>query len=487
MKKVSIDPITRLEGHGKIDIFLNDKGEVVNAYFQIPELRGFEVFCQGRPIEDMPAITSRICGVCPEAHLLAASKAADACYGVEIPETAKMLREVMYSAFFVGDHTTHFYALGAPDFIVGPTAPKTERNIIGVVKKVGVEIGGKVIKTRKLMHDVMGIMGGKTIHPCSSIPGGMSKGINKEEREELLKIADYFLEFGKFSLSIFDKIVLQNQAYLDIILSDTYLHKTHSMGTVDGNNKVNFYDGKIRIVDTNGKELHKYDDKDYLDYIAEHVEEYSYLKFPYIKSIGWKGFVDGQDSGIYKATPLSRLNAADGMATPLAQEAYEKFYDTLGGKPVHHTLATHWARLVELLYSAERMKELLEDDRIMSDNYRVIPDSIPTEGIGHVEAPRGTLTHHYKTDEKGRITEANLIVGTTNNYGAMALSIKKAAKKLIRRDRELTEGILNMIEMAFRAYDPCLSCATHTIPGQMPLHVRLRDLEGNVIDELIRL
>lgn len=486
MKKVSIDPITRLEGHGKIDIFLNDEGEVENAYFQIPELRGFEVFSQGRPIEDMPTITSRICGVCPEAHLMASSKAGDAAYNVEIPRTAKMLREVMYSAFFIGDHTTHFYVLGAPDFIVGPNAPKTERNILGVVAKVGKEIGGKVIKTRRLMHEVMGIMGGKTIHPCSSIPGGMSKGIKEEERERLLEIADYFIEFGLFSLDIFDKIVLQNPEYLELILGDVYFHKTHSMGTVDENNKVNFYDGKIRIVDTNGDEIHKYDPKNYLDYIAERVVKWSYLKFPYIKSIGWKGIVDGQDSGIYKATPLSRLNAADGMATPLAQEAYEKFYDTLGGKPVHYTLSTHWARLIELLYSAERMKELLEDDEIMSDNHRVIPTGIPGEGIGSVEAPRGTLTHHYICDEKGRILKANLIVGTTNNYGAMSLSIKKAAKALIKKGGKLTEGVLNMIEMAFRAYDPCISCATHTIPGQMPITVRLRAKDGEVLDEMSR-
>ncbi len=486
MKKVSIDPITRLEGHGKIEIFLNEDGEVENAYFQVPELRGFEAFCVGRPIEDLPTITSRICGVCPEAHLMASSKAADAVYGVEIPKTAKMIREMQYSAFFVGDHTTHFYALAGPDFIVGPDAPKTQRNILGVIAKVGMEIGGKVIKTRKLMHEVMSIVGGKTIHPCNSIPGGVSKGINKEERERLLEIAKYFVEFGKFSLDIFDKIVLQNKEYVDLILGDVYFHRTYSMGTVDENNKVNFYDGMIRIVDPEGKEVHKYHPKEYLKYIAEHVEPYSYLKFPYLKSVGWKGFVDGKDSGIYKATPLSRLNAADGMATPLAQEAYEKFYETLGGKPVHATLATHWARLIELLYAAERMVELLEDDEIMSDKFRTIPNSVPTEGVGSVEAPRGTLTHHYKTDSKGRVTFCNLIVGTTNNTAAITLSIRDAAKRLIKKGTKITEGILNMIEMAFRAYDPCLSCATHTLYGQMPLEIVLRDYDGKVLDVVRR-
>jgi F420-non-reducing hydrogenase large subunit len=486
MRKISIDPITRLEGHGKIEIFLNDSGEVENAYFQVPELRGFEVFSLGRPIEDMPAITSRICGVCPEAHLMASSKAGDAAYGVEIPPTAKLLREMQYSAFFVGDHTTHFYALGAPDFILGPDAPRQERNILGVVAKVGLEIGGKVIKARRLMHEVMGIMGGKTVHPCNSIPGGVSKGLTREEHTRLLEIAGENLEFAKFSLDIFEKIVLANKAYVDLIVGDIYRHETYYMGTVDEKNLVNFYDGQIRIVSPTGQEVHKYAPKDYLNYIAEHVEPWSFLKFPYVRSVGWKGFTEGADSGIYRATPLSRLNAADGMATPLAQAEYEKFYSTLGGKPVHATLATHWARLIELLYSAERMKELLSDDRILSDKFRTIPTGIPTEGVGSVEAPRGTLTHHYKTDARGRITFANMIVGTTNNYGAMALSIRKAAKSLIKKGEKITDGLLNMIEMAFRAYDPCLSCATHTIPGRMPLTVVLRDHRGTVIDEAVR-
>ncbi len=457
-----------------------------NTYFMVPELRGFEVFCQGRPIEDMPTITSRICGVCPEAHLMAASKAGDAAYGVEVPRTGRLIREMQYSAFYVGDHTTHFYALGGPDFIVGPDAPPQERNILGVVKKVGVEIGGKVIKTRRLMHEVMNILGGKSIHPCNSIPGGVSKGINQEDHKRLVEIADWFVEFGQFSLDIFHKVVLGNKEYVDLITGDIYSHKTHSMGTVDENNRVNFYDGMIRIVDTLGKEIHRYHPKDYLSYIGEHVEPWTYLKYPFIKSIGWKGFVDGQDSGIYKATPLSRLNAADGMATPLAQEEYERFYETLGGKPVHATLATHWARLIELMYAAERMKELLNDPDITGDNYRAIPQSIPTEGVGSVEAPRGTLTHHYKTDRQGRITFANLIVGTTNNYGAISLSLNKAASKIIQKGKKVTEGALNMIEMAFRAYDPCLSCATHTLPGQMPITLVIRNHHGKIVDTISR-
>ncbi|HMK08622.1 MAG TPA: nickel-dependent hydrogenase large subunit, partial [Anaerolineales bacterium] len=257
----------------------------------------------------------------------------------------------------------------------------------------------------------------------------------------------------------------------------------YSMGMVDANNKVNFYDGRIRVVDPDGKEFIKYEPRQYLEVVAEHVEPWSYLKFPYLKKVGWKGFVDGKDSGVYKCTPLSRLNAADGMATPKAQEAYEEFYKTLGGKPVHQTLATHWARLVELLYATERWVELATDPEITGPAYRALPTATPDEGIGIVEAPRGTLTHHYKTDSRGILTEVNLIVGTTNNYAPIAMSVKKAAQGLIHKG-QVTQGKLNMVEMAFRAYDPCFGCATHTLPGAMPLEVRIRRPDGEVIEVL---
>jgi len=247
---------------------------------------------------------------------------------------------------------------------------------------------------------------------------------------------------------------------------------------------VNFYDGKVSVVDPDGKRLGKYAPTEYTDWIAEHVEPWTYLKFPYLKKVGWKGFVDGKDSGVYCATPLSRLNAADGMATPLAQAEYEKFYATLGGKPVHQRLATHWARLIELLYAAERWVELATDPEITSDNFRVVPTATPTEGVAIVEAPRGTLTHHYWTDERGIVTRANLIVGTTNNYAPIAMSIKKAAENFIKQGVVVSEGILNRVEMAFRAYDPCFGCATHSLPGQMPLEVTVRDARGNVVDVL---
>ena len=484
MERITIDPITRLEGHGKIEILLNEDGNVANTYFQIPELRGFERFCVGRPVEEMPLLTNRICGVCPEAHHMAAAKAADAVYGVDPPPTAKKLRELLYMGFYFTDHTTHFYALGGPDFVMGPDAPVAERNILGVIHKVGLEIGGKVIQARKYGHTIVEMLGGRKVHPCTSIPGGVTKGLNEEERQKIEDMGRWGIDFAQFSLQLFSDLVLGNQTYVDLILGDIYTHRTHYMGMVDENNLVNFYDGLVSVVDPDGKRLGKYAPHEYTDWVAERVEPWTYLKFPYLKKVGWKGFVDGNDSGVYMATPLSRLNAADGMATPLAQEHYEKFYETLGGKPVHQRLATHWARLIELLYSAERLVELATDPEITSPKFHTVPTKTPTEGVGIVEAPRGTLTHHYWTDERGLLTKVNLIVGTTNNYAPISMSINKAAKSLIKNGTVVNEGLLNMVEMAVRAYDPCFGCATHSLPGQMPLELTIRDADGNEVDVL---
>lgn len=486
MKKIKIDPITRLEGHGKIDIFLNDDGDVENCYFIIPELRGFEKFCQGRPVEEMPRITTRICGVCPEAHHMASAKACDSVYHVDIPSAAKKLRELLYSVFFTADHTVHFYALGGPDFVVGPTAPKAERNILGLINKVGLEAGKKVIKLRSLAQNIIQTLGGKKIHQVTSLPGGVSRGLSEEEREAFAKDLEYFIEFGKFTFEVFNNIVLKNPDYIDLILSDAYTQKTYYMGLVDENNKTNFYDGIVRVIDPDGNEFCKYEPKDYYKNISEHVESWTYLKYPFLKNVGWKGFIDGIESGVYQATPLSRINVSNGMATPLAQEEYEKFYQTFTGDssgkiPVHHTLATHWARVIELMYAAERANELINDPEITSKDIRTIPTETPTEGFGIVEAPRGTLTHHYITDEKGIVQKVNLIVGTTNNYAPMSMSIKKAAMGLIKRGTEVTDSVLNMIEMAFRAYDPCFGCATHTLPGQKPIQLNVFDKDGNLL------
>jgi F420-non-reducing hydrogenase large subunit len=484
-RKITIDPITRLEGHGKIDIFLNDEGNVEKAYFQVPELRGFERFARGRPAEDMPQITSRICGVCPMAHHMASSKALDSLYRVEPPAAAKKIRELIYNIFFIEDHALHFFYLAGPDFVVGPKAPKAERNIIGVLGKVGLEVGREVIGIRKMLRDLMTLACGKAIHPAFGLPGGISKPIAKEDQQRFFEAAEKAVEFGQFSLKLFDDFVLANPEYVEYITSETYTHKTYYMGLVDKDNKPNFYDGMLRVVNPDGTEFSKFAGHQYLDHIAEHVEPWSYVKFSYLSKVGWQGFSDGPESGVFAVAPLARLNAANGMPTPLAQEAYERFYDKLGGKPVHFTLATSWARLIELLYSAERMRELASDPEIVSPEIRAIPSETPEEGIGVVEAPRGTLIHHYKTDDRGLITSANLIVATQNNSARIALSVDKAARSLISEGK-VDDGILNMIEMAFRAYDPCHGCATHALPGQMPLIARVYNTRYQLIKEIRR-
>ncbi len=484
MKKITIDPITRLEGHGKIEIFLDDKGNCERATLQIPELRGFEKFSEGRAAEEMPRITTMICGVCPTAHHMASTKALDDLFKVEPTSAAKKIRELMYSAFTAEDHILHFVFLGGPDFIVGPTAPAAERNVLGVIAKVGLEVGGKVIEMRKRMRNVLRIIGGKPVMPTCGLPGGVSKQITEDERKTIIEAGEYGVEFCKVALGLFDDVVLKNKEYVDLVTGDIYSHKTYYMGLVDDKNKVNFYDGRIRVVDPAGKEFAKFKAQNYLDHIQEHVEPWTYVRFSYLKKVGWKGFVDGKESGVFRVAPLARLNASDGMTTPQAQEAYEKMYEVLGGKPVHSTLAFHWARLVEALYAAERTLELAKDPEITSDDIVNLPTETPKEGIGVVEAPRGTLIHHYQTDDNGILTGVNLIVATQNNSAAINMSVEKAAKALIKNG-DVPDGILNMIEMAFRAYDPCHACATHSLPGRTPLEVSVYDADGELVKKLV--
>lgn len=485
-KTITIEPITRLEGHGKIEIFLNDEGNVENAYFQVVELRGFEKFCQGRPVEEMARITTRFCGVCPWAHHIASSKALDDVFKVEPPDAAKKVRELGYCAHMIHSHLVHIYALGGPDFVVTPSAPPQERNLLGVIAKVGLDVGKTVIKNRYYAQRIQEIVGGKTIHPVFGLPGGISHPITEEQRKEIEEMSKELVEFAKYTLNlVVDEIILKNKDYVDLITGDVYYHKTYYMGLVDEDDKVNFYDGEVKVVDPDGKEYCRFGEHNYLDFIVERVEPWSYLKFPYLKDIGWKGFVDGEDSGIYRVAPLARLNVAEGMATPLAQEAYESMYDTLGGKPAHHTLAMHWARIIENLYASERMLELAVDPEITEKKVRNIPTETPGEGVGICEAPRGTLMHHYWSDEEGMVQKVNMIVATGHNNAGMHMSVKRAAEKLIK-NWKVDDGLLNMVEMAFRAYDPCLACATHSLPGHMPIEVNIHRPDGKVIQRLAR-
>jgi F420-non-reducing hydrogenase large subunit len=391
----------------------------------------------------------------------------------------------------VADHTTHFYALGGPDVLLGPDTPVADRNILGVIRKVGLEFGSRVIETRRGGHRVIELIGGRRIHPCTSVPGGLTKGITPDERAEIEEIARSMLDFAGASLEVFDRVMTDGPTR-DLVLGDLFRHETYYSGLVDDAGRIALYDGRVSVVAPDGESLGTYAPADYQDWIAEHVEPWTYLTFPYLRRIGWKGFVDGKDSGVYCVGPLARMNVATGMATPRAQEAYERFFATLAPavdgrrQLVHQRGASHWARLIEMLFAAERMLELVADPEITSREVRTVPTESPTEGVGAVEAPRGTLIHHYWTDERGIITRVNLIVGTTNNHAPIAMSIDRAARGLIRAGVVVDNGLLDRIEMAFRSYDPCFGCATHTLPGHMPLEVTIRDARGGTIDVLRR-
>ncbi len=486
-RKITIDPVTRLEGHGKIEIFLDDKGEVSNAYMQIPELRGFERFCIGRHVQELPVLTNRLCGVCPAAHHIASTKALDAVFSAEPTATAKKLRELFYMGQYTHSHIAHFYALAAADFVLGPSAPSNKRNVLGVVDAVGVPIGAEVIKHRSYGQKIQEIIGGRATHPVFGLPGGVSKQISEEERAQMEEMAKSCVEFGKFTIKLFHDVVLANKDYLGLVLNqDAYYLETYYMGMVDKNNKSQFYDGDIRVVDQKGKQVVKFKPSEYLDIIAEHVEPWTYMKMPYLKSVGWNGFTTGPSSGIYRVGPLGRINVCEGYTTPLAQAEYEAFKKTMKDLgvtgPVHHTLAYHWARVIELQYATERMLELARDKGITSDDTRG-PWNPPKEGVGICEAPRGTLIHHYASDKDGLCTKINMIVATTNNYAAMNTSVRQAAKALIHNGM-VSQGLLNKVEMAFRCYDPCNSCGTHSLNGGPALEVTVRKADGSVAEKL---
>lgn len=479
-KKISINPVTRLEGHGKIDIFLNDQGKVENAYWQVVELRGFERFCLGRPAEEMPRIVPNICGVCPTPHNMASTKALDDLYNVEPTVTAKLIRQLQYNAFFIEDHYIHFFFLAAPDFVLGPDADPGERNILGLIQKVGLDIGGQVIDIRKRCRDIMRLVGGKAPHPEGGLPGGVSRGITEEERKWIQETADKCVEFGTTALEIFKKTVLDNKEYLKLVLNDAYNLNSYYMGMVDERNRLNFYEGKLRVIDPAGKEFSKFDYRDYIDHIAEWVEPWTYIRQTYLKKIGWKGMVEGDGTSLYRVGPLARLNVAEQMLTPLAQREYENMFDTLGGRPSHHTMAYHWARLIEALQAAEHLQRIANDPLLTSKDIRNMNLKLKRVGVGCVEAARGTLIHHYETDDQGLLTKVNLIVATQHNAAPIGLSVKKAAMGFIDGGN-VKEGMLNMVEMAFRAYDPCLGCATHSLPGKISLGINIHDSHGTLL------
>ncbi len=487
MKKVTVDPITRLEGHGKIEIFVNDAGEVANVYFQIPELRGFERFCVGRPVEELARITPRICGVCPEAHHMAATKAIDAVYGVTPAPAGVKLRELLYNTFYVTDHATHFYVLAGPDFIMGPTSDPAARNILGVIHKVGLETGGAVIKARAEAAELITMIGGKQIHPVCGLPGGVSKALSAEERDRAVEITAGHVEFAKFSLQLFDDIVLGNNDYVDLIKSDAFTHATYYMGMVDENNHVNFYDGKIRVIGPDGAELVKFEGKDYLEHLAEHVEPYSYLSLP-VPQGAWAG--RASSTARTRASTAPRRSRASTPPTAWRRRSPRPSTSATSPPWAASPSTPHWRRTGRASSSCSTRPSAPTswptDPDITNPDVRTLPTGIVGEGVGVVEAPRGTLYHHYKTDEQGMVTNVNLIVGTTNNNASISMSLKKAAEGLIKGGTEIGEGTLNMIEMAFRAYDPCFGCATHALPGEMPLEVTVKSERTHEVVTTVR-
>ncbi len=479
--KIVIQPVSRIEGHAKVTIQLDDKGNVAETMVNVVELRGFEKFCIGRPVEEMPRITTSICGVCPWSHHLAAAKACDAVFGVEIPPAAKKLRTLGNSMAYMEEHILHFFFLAGPDFVMGPGADYSVRNVFGIAQKFP-DLGKKVVHSRHLAAKMLEILAVKPIHPVAAVPGGFSKPLKAQDVEALNPMAQELLEFARFSIDLAKKDIFPK--YLDAVETLGVI-RTGFLGTVKKNGKpeaaLDLYDGELRMMDAEGK-FTDFGYDQYTDYIAEHVEPWSYLKFPYMKKVGAFSMDLANPVGIYRTNTLARLNVADYIDTPLAQKELEE-YRTAFGRPAQNTLLYHWARLIELLYNAEHVARLLEDPEITSRDIRKKVEPRAGRGVGCVEAPRGTLIHDYETDANGILTNVNLIVGTTHNNAPINMSVRKAATDLIKEGK-YDEEVLNKVEMAIRAYDPCLSCATHKLDGTPAVKITIVNTRGEAVGTL---
>ena len=477
---IVIQPVTRIEGHAKVVIQLDDSGNVQDTSVNVIELRGFEKFCIGKPVEELPRITTSICGVCPWSHHLASAKACDAVFGVEIPSAAKKLRQLCNSIAYTEEHILHFYFLAGADFVMGPDADYSVRNVIGIVNKLP-DVAKRVVRCRWLGARMLEIISGKAIHPVAAVPGGFSKPLTKKEVEGLKPMAQEILEFAKFSIDYAKKNIFPQ--FLDAVKTLGVI-ETGFLGTVKKDGALDLYDGLLRMMTPDGKyEDFTYDR--YTDYIAEHVEPWTYLKFPYMKKAGEFSMNLSKPNGIYRVNTLARMNVCDYIPTPLAQKELEEFRKNFG-RPAQLTLLYHWARLIELLYNAEKAVELLNDPEITSTDIRKSVKPRAARGVGCVEAPRGTLIHDYETDANGIIKDINLIVGTCQNNAPINMSVKKTAMSLIK-DGKYDEGILNRVEMAIRAYDPCLSCSTHDLDGSLPVKIDIFDKKMNKIDTISNL
>ena len=471
-QKITIEPVTRIEGHAKVTIHMADDGSVDHAYLHVNEFRGFEKFCEGRMVFEMPNITPRICGICPVSHHLAAAKAGDEILGMPAPRPAQLLRELMHMGQIIQSHGMHFFELAGPDLLLGFDADPAIRNVVGLVQ-ANAELALKAVNLRKYGQEIIHTLGGRRVHPVFAVPGGVNKALKAADRDYILAGLNEAIATIQAGLGIMKDWAAKNMEDINkfAVFPSGYL------GMVKEGNSLELYNGNVRLIDQAGQELECFDGRNYLDYIAEHVESWSYLKFPYYKKMGYP-------AGVYRVGPLGRLNASDKIATPLAEVEMKAFKAINGGKPVENTLFYHYARLIETLYAAENVRVLLDDPDIMSQDIINTKQDIRGEGVGVIEAPRGTLWHHYWANEDGQITKVNLIVATGNNNWAMSKAVDSVAKTYVHGP-EIQEGMLNRVEAAVRAYDPCLSCSTHAV-GQMPIVVEMLDSSGNLVKTITR-
>ncbi|HPT69717.1 MAG TPA: Ni/Fe hydrogenase subunit alpha [Syntrophomonas sp.] len=477
-QKVTIEPVTRVEGHGKVTIHLDDNMNVAQTRLHIVEFRGFERFVQGRPYWEAPVLVQRLCGICPVSHHLAAAKALDVIVGAGtghgLTPTGEKMRRLMHYGQMFQSHALHFFHLASPDFLLGYDADPAIRNVIGVAINFP-ELATQGVLMRKYGQEVIAVTAGKKIHGTGAIPGGINKNLSIEERDTLLKGADplnidKMIEWAHSAVQFFKDYYMKNREFVDnfAFFPSNHLSLVRKDGAMD------LYHGVLRAVDADGKKiLNDVDYQDYYNYIEEEVRSWSYMKFPYLKHLG-------KEKGWYRVGPLARLNTCDFIPTPLAQKEFEIYKAHTNGKPNNFCLHTHWARLIELLHSAEMIKDLLNDPDLQKNDL-VTKGTKQHEGVGLIEAPRGTLFHHYKINDDDQIVMANLIVSTTNNNEPMNQSVNFVAKKMMGGQATITEPMKNAVEIAIRAYDPCLSCATHAL-GRMPLDIKMIDSKGNEID-----
>jgi len=469
MKKIVIEPVTRVEGHGKVTILLDEKQQVVQTRLHIVEFRGFERFIQGRPFWEVPVLVQRLCGICPVSHHLAAAKAMDRIVGGEkLTPTAEKIRRLMHYGQMFQSHALHFFHLCSPDLLFGFDADVAIRNVIGVAAKYP-DLAVQGVMMRKYGQEVIKATAGKKIHGTGAIPGGVNKNLSVQERDVFLKDIDQMVVWSRGALKIAKDYTTQNLQKLAPFGSFDSNH----MALVRGDGAMDLYDGNLRAIDAQGNRIFdQVDCQKYVDYIAEEVRPWSYMKFPFIKSLGPEG-------GWYRVGPLARINAVDFIDTPEAEAERKQFMAVTNGKPNNLTMAYHWARMIELLHAIEKIKALL-NDRDLQGTDLVVKGERREEAVGMIEAPRGTLIHHYRVNKQDQVVMANLIVSTTHNNEPMNRAVQKVAKDYLS-GVEITEGLLNHVEVAIRAYDPCLSCATHAL-GRMPLTVELLDHEGRVLD-----